>query len=170
MPGKIFTLKFVYEISTADLKRLAIAPQMCPSVVHRWGGEQCSTLDGSGEIWSQFPADPNFSRFKSEQSSHFSPVSCIQHLHSWCYCSLWKLDTCRIRTTCFPFPCCAISLFAYIYCLPYTQALLISRVTVSLLYFLPNFQCVTVPKKWERGFYRETSSCYSGGSVQELLS
>lgn len=35
MPGKIFTLKFVYEISTADLKRLATAPQVCLSVVQR---------------------------------------------------------------------------------------------------------------------------------------
>lgn len=35
MPGKIFALKFVYEISTADLKHLALAPQMCRSVVQR---------------------------------------------------------------------------------------------------------------------------------------
>jgi len=35
MPGKVFTLKFVYELSIADLKHLAIALQMCPTVVQR---------------------------------------------------------------------------------------------------------------------------------------
>lgn len=35
MPAKIFTLKFVYEIYTADLKHLAIAPQMYLSIFHR---------------------------------------------------------------------------------------------------------------------------------------
>lgn len=35
MLGKIFTLKFVYEISTAGLKLFAVALQLCLSVVQR---------------------------------------------------------------------------------------------------------------------------------------
>jgi len=54
MPGKVFTLKFVYELSIADLKHLAIALQMCPTVVQRWGGKQRPALNGSREIWRQF--------------------------------------------------------------------------------------------------------------------
>lgn len=80
MPGKIFTLKFVYEVSTAGLKLFAVAFR-CAQVLFR-GEEVSSALPSMalGESGDTFPTDHNRNRFKSEQSHLHSAPSLLMPL------------------------------------------------------------------------------------------
>lgn len=149
-------------MSTADLKHLAVAQVLFRS-------------DKASSALPLMAQGKSGASFLLIQRRAYLNQSRVLILVLWVASSTFIADAIAVyeswihvvSRTCFPFPCCAISLFAYAYWLPYTQVLLISRVTVPLLCFLPNFYCITVTMKWERGFYRKI--CYYSGCVQELI-